>query len=185
MKNLTIDDIDEAKRERIFVQDYSPKQKIEGVKMLPVRNFVGEDGDFSELIRLDKGVATSLEGLDDFEVKQINRSRLLSGGIKAWHLHYKQEDAWYLPPSSALFVGLWDLRKDSPTNGISMRISLGGGNSTILYIPRGVAHGMHNVSGEPIDLFYFVSENFNLEAPDEQRLPWDALGADFWDPPKE
>ena len=179
---LTLDDIDEKSAGQIYVQDYSAKPKISGVKIIPIKNFVGEDGDFSEIIRMSGG---KIEGLEDMEVRQVNRSRLLAGGIKAWHLHFQQEDIFYLPPSDSLLVGLWDLRKNSETNGVSMKIALGGGQSSLLYIPRGVAHGMVNVSGEPIDLFYFVSGQFDASNPDERRLPWDSLGADFWTPTKE
>ena len=179
---LTLDDINEESRGQLFVQDYSAKPTIEGVKIIPVKNFVSEDGDFSEIIRMTGG---KIEGLEEVDVKQVNRSRLLSGSVKAWHLHFGQDDIFYLPPSDSLFVGLWDLRKSSKTNGVSMRITLGAGQSSLLYIPRGVAHGMTNISGQPIDLFYFVTAQFDPQNPDERRVPWDALGADFWTPKKE
>jgi dTDP-4-dehydrorhamnose 3,5-epimerase len=167
-KPLTLEDLDDQVRGKVYVQDYSAKPTIEGVKIIPVRNFVGEDGDFSEIIRMDSG---EIEGIEGMRVAQVNRSKLLSGSIKAWHLHFNQEDIFYLPPSDSLLVGLWDLRKSSSTS--------------LLYIPRGVAHGMTNVSGEPIDLFYFVNGQFDAKNPDERRLPWDSLGKDFWTPNKD
>lgn len=182
MNALTLDDIDEKSRGQIYVQDYSAKPTIDGVKIIPIKNFVGEDGDFSEIIRLSEG---SIEGIEDMKVGQVNRSRLLPNAIKGWHLHFEQEDIFYLPPSDSLLVGLWDLRKSSGTNGTSMKITLGAGQSSLLYIPRGVAHGMTNISGEPIDLFYFVSNQFDPKNPDERRLPWDSLGADFWTPSRD
>ena len=182
MRDLTLDDIDEQKRGDVFIQEYSAKPKIEGVKIIPIKNFVGEDGDFSELVRLNDG---EVEGMDGFKVAQVNRSRLFSGGIKAWHLHFGQDDVWYLPPSDSLLIGLWDLRKETESSGVTMKFTLGLGQSNLLFIPRGVAHGMTNVSGEPIDLYYFVNQQFNPESPDERRLPWDALGADFWQPARE
>lgn len=176
-------DIDEKVKDKVYIQDYSPKPKIEGVKIISLKNFVGEDGDFSELLRI--GANGEIAELVDFKIAQINRSRLIPGSIKAWHIHLNQEDVWYLPPSDSLFVGLLDVRQDSSTKGVSMRINLGGGNSTLLYIPRGVAHGMKNNSKKDINLFYFVNQQFNLENPDERRIPWDTLGADFWETPKE
>jgi dTDP-4-dehydrorhamnose 3,5-epimerase len=181
-KPLTLDDIDEKSRGQIYVQDYSAKPQIDGVKIIPIKNFVGEDGDFSEIIRMKDG---QIEGIEDMNVSQVNRSRLIAGAIKGWHLHFEQEDIFYLPPSDSLLVGLWDLRKNSPTNGTSMKITLGAGQSSLLFIPRGVAHGMVNISGGPIDLFYFVSAQFDAKNPDERRLPWDSLGADFWTPKKD
>ncbi|HVZ11838.1 MAG TPA: dTDP-4-dehydrorhamnose 3,5-epimerase family protein [Patescibacteria group bacterium] len=181
-KTLTNEDIDEKSRGKLYIQDYSARPTIDGVKIIPIKNFVGEDGDFSEIIRLDNG---KIEGIEDMNVAQVNRSRLLPGAIKGWHLHFEQEDIFYLPPSDSLLVGLWDLRRESSTNGVSMKITLGAGQSSLLYIPRGVAHGMVNLSGEPIDLFYFVSGQFNAEHPDERRVPWDSLGEDFWTPKKD
>ena len=182
MKTLTLEDIDEKARGKIYIQDYSAKPTIEGVKIIPVKNYISEDGDFSEIIRMEKG---KVAGLEDFEVVQLNRSRLLPGSIKGWHLHFQQEDIFYLPPSDFLLVGLWDLRRNSKTNGISMKITLGAGQSSLLYVPRGVAHGMANVSNQDIELFYFVNQQFDFENPDERRLPWDSLGADFWQPKKD
>ncbi len=182
MKPLTNEDIDDQLRGQLYIQDYAAKPKIEGVQIIPIKNFVGEDGDFSEIIRLKSG---QIEGLEGVEVEQINRSRLLPNAIKGWHLHFAQDDIFYLPPSDSLLVGLWDLRKASATNGVSMKITLGAGQSSLLFIPRGVAHGMTNISGEAIDLFYFVTGQFDFKNPDERRVPWDSLGADFWTPTRD
>src|SRR3989344_9294815 len=182
MNKLTLNDIDEKSRGEIYVQDYSAKPTIDGIKIIPVKNFIGEDGDFSEIIRMENGNVSGIEG---FEVVQINRSRLLPGSIKGWHLHFQQEDIFYLPPSDFLLVGLWDLRKNSQSNGVSMKITLGAGQSSLLYITRGVAHGMANVSNQDIELFYFVNQQFDFNNLDERRLPWDFAGADFWQPKKD
>ncbi|OGH12886.1 MAG: hypothetical protein A2776_00800 [Candidatus Levybacteria bacterium RIFCSPHIGHO2_01_FULL_40_10] len=182
MKALTLDDIDEKNRGKVYIQDYSAKPTIDGVKIIPIRNFVGEDGDFSEIIRMSDG---KIEGIEDMKVAQVNRSRLLPNAVKGWHMHFEQEDIFYLPPSDSLLVGLWDLRKSAGSNGVSMKITLGAGQSSLLFIPRGVAHGMVNISGAPIDLFYFVSAQFDAKNPDERRLPWDSLGADFWTPQRD
>jgi len=98
-KALTLDDIDEKSQGNIYTQDYSAKPTIEGVKIVPVKNFVGEDGDFSEIIRMENG---GIEGIPGFELKQVNRSKLLPGAIKGWHLHFSQDDVFYLPPSEKI-----------------------------------------------------------------------------------
>ena len=182
MKALPLGDIDEKARGKIYIQDYSAKPTIESVKIIPVKTWVSEDGDFSEIIRMENG---KVAGLEDFEVVQLNRSRLLPGSVKGWHLHFEQVDIFYLPPSDFLLVGLWDLRRNSKTNGVSMKITLGAGQSSLLYIPRGVAHGMTNVSNQEIELFYFVNKQFDFKNPDERRLTWNSLGADFWQPKKD
>src|SRR3989338_6545404 len=96
MKNLTVDDILLRLKQEIYVQDYSKKMVIEGIKIIEVKKFFCEDGTFEELTRINEHCA--LEAFPDFKVRQINRSKILAGSIKAWHLHYKQEDIWYVPP---------------------------------------------------------------------------------------
>jgi len=176
-------DIDPKVKDNVYTQDYSSKPTIEGVKILTIRNFVGENGDFSELLRLNEsGEAEILPG---FKPRQINRSKQYNKAIKAWHLHYKQDEIWYVPPDEHLLLGLWDVREGSTTKGILQKIPLGGGNSVAVFIPQGVAHGAANFSGKKANVYYFVSNQFNPEDPDEHRLPWDAAGKEFWDPPKE
>ena len=183
MDTLTNDAIDQNLRDKVYAQDYSPKPTIEGVKILKLKNFVGENGDFSELIRLAPNGESEL--LPGFFLRQVNRSKQYTKAIKAWHLHYNQDEMWYVPPDEHLLLGLWDVREQSQTKGVTQKIPLGGGNSIAVYIPRGVAHGAANFSGKKANVYYFVNNQFDPKNPDEHRLPWDAAGAQFWEPPKE
>jgi len=183
MKNLSIEDILVRLRQEIYVQDYSKKKLIKGVKIVDVKKFVGEDGTFEELTRINE--QGNMEEFPDFKIKQINRSKLLPGSIKAWHLHYKQEDVWYVPPEDHMILGMWDLRNDSDTKDVKMKVVLGNGTSKLVYVPRGVAHGVVNISKKSGDIWYFVNGQFNFSDQDERRLKWDAAGADFWEVKKE
>lgn len=183
MKSLTIEDIDPSISSKVYTQNYSKKEALEGVKIIPLVSHVSEESDFSELMRFnDHGM---LDVIPSFKIAQINRTRLLPGFQKAWHLHLKQNEIWYVNPLDYIFVGLWDVRRESKTRSVSMRITLGGGTSQLLFIPRGVAHGLRNFTTQSVDLFYFVDHQFNPHDPDEKRIPWDALGADFWLPQKD
>ena len=175
---LATDDILPSVSENVSRQDYGAKSRIEGVHLLPLQTFVEDGGSFTELGRLAAG---ALAGLDDFDVRQINCSLMAAGAIKAWHLHFNQEDLWFVPPSQTLVVGLWDVRAESPTAGATMRFALGRGRSQLLLIPRGVAHGAANVGTTETFLIYFVNQQFDVQDPDERRLPYDALGKDFWE----
>lgn len=179
---LTHNEIDKKFRTKVFVQDYSKKSVIEGIVVKEIRNMTGEDGDFSELLRLNP--AGEAEGYPGFQVRQINRSKMMPGAIKAWHLHFKQDEIQTVNPEDHLIIGLWDVREKSPTKGMTMKLVFGGGKAHHVFIPRGVAHGYMNVSKDPATILYFVSEQFNLEDVDERRLPWDSVKG-FWDPTHE
>ncbi len=182
-QNLSLEDIDESVRPKIYAQSYATKEPIEGVKIINLTNHIGEEGDFSEIMNLNAG--GEVAQLPGFKVAQVNRTKLGPQTTKAWHLHFKQDEAWYIAPTFQIFVGLWDIRKHAKTVGKTMRISLGGGNSQLLYIPRGVAHGSANFTYESIQLYYFVNEKFNPKDPDERRINWDALGPEFWQPVRD
>ena len=183
MANLTIEDIDEQIKGRVYSQDYSKQNIIDDIKIIPLESYLSEEGDFGEVIRVKAN--GELEQVPGFHLAQVNRTHLFPGSIKAWHLHLKQDEIWYLPPNRNLFAGLWDVRRDSPTNGTSMRMVLGGGKSELLFIPRGVAHGLANFTLLDANLFYLVNEQFDPKNPDEMRIPWDAHGADFWKPMRD
>ena len=168
---------------KIYTEDYSPKELINGVKVIQLKRAVGEEGDFSELMRFDgKGESETFSG---FHIAQLNYSTQFPGSIKAWHMHLDQDEIWYVPQHSQLLAGLWDIRKDSKTKGMTNRVTLGGGSNKMLYIPRGVAHGAVNFSKKLGIILYFVTEHFNKEKPDEHRIAWDALGSDFWKPERD
>lgn len=180
MKHLTLDDIDQSVRSSVSVQEYHT-QTIQDVQIINLNKHETEDGSFTELLRLDQqGIA---EHVPEFHVAQINKSILFPGSVKAWHLHYRQDEIWNVTFYSHLILGLWDVREGSSTKGLSMKIPLS--PTRLVYIPRGVAHGAANVSGHNAEILYVVSEQYNKEQPDEQRLPWDSLGKEFWEAKKE
>ncbi|MBI4062479.1 dTDP-4-dehydrorhamnose 3,5-epimerase family protein [Candidatus Gottesmanbacteria bacterium] len=182
MKVLTMDDIDERHKKDIYVQDYSSGTKIDGVKLIEIHSIVGEDGMFSEILRIADG---EVEGLHSFRLLQVNRTEMLGESIKAWHLHLKQNELWYVNPESHMLIGLVDLRKDSPTKGAIMRLALGASRSHLLLIPNGVAHGSANMLQSTAYVWYFMDQYFDHDHPDELRLPWDTFGADFWNPKRD
>lgn len=179
IKPLTKEAIGNEFSSELSIQDYSKKPTIEGVQLINLNLFVDDGGALAEVVRLDD--QGNLQVLPDFKVKQSTFSQMLPGTIKAFHLHYNQEDCWFILPYDRLLIGLFDARKDSPTYKKSMRFVLGAGRAQILYIPRGVAHGLANPWTKPANMIYFVNQCFDANQPDEHRLPWDILGEDFWE----
>jgi dTDP-4-dehydrorhamnose 3,5-epimerase-like enzyme len=160
----------------VKVQDYSKAKEIAGVKLVELRVFTDDGGIFMETSRLDE--AGEMLAIPGFKVRQTNYSVLEPGTIKAAHLHFGQEDVWFVPPHDRVLVGLLDARKDSPSAGTKMRIVMGAGKAQLLYIPRGVIHGGANPWTRPMALAYFVNRQF--DGVDEQRLPHTVFGEGFW-----
>jgi dTDP-4-dehydrorhamnose 3,5-epimerase len=165
---------------RYSKQDYRPKRKIEGVEIVELKRFNDDGGSMTELGRLDAGQHKQLNG---FVVRQVNYSVLEPLAIKAFHLHDRQTDVWYVPPSDKLLLVLADVRKGSPTEGDLMRMVLGDGNSRLVRIPPGVAHGCRNLRPTaPTAIVYFVDVQFSVgEDCDEGRLPWNHFGEAIWE----
>jgi dTDP-4-dehydrorhamnose 3,5-epimerase len=162
------------------LQSYAPAVTIEGVRILELKRHADDGGSMTELARLVDGHP---EALADFTVRQVNYSEMAPGALKAFHLHQRQTDVWYVPPSDRLLIVLLDVRKRSRTEGMRMRFMLGNGSSRLLVIPPGVAHGARNLGTETGRIIYLTDVHFSAEpsACDEGRLPWDFAGADIWD----
>ncbi len=162
------------------VQDYSPQRQIEGLEIIRLRRFNDDGGSMTELGRIDKG---AVQGIDGFELRQLNYSVMEPLAIKAFHLHKRQTDVWFVPPSDKLLLVVADARKGSATEGLVKRIVLGDGNSFLVRIPPGVAHGCRNLrTAAPSVIIYFVDVQFSTdEHCDEGRLPWDHFGTDVWE----
>jgi dTDP-4-dehydrorhamnose 3,5-epimerase len=102
------------------------------------------------------------------EMVQANLSRSRPNVLRGLHFHRRQADYWCVLDGEAL-VGLFDLRRGSPTEGVSAAIRLGSEDLRSLYIPRGVAHGFHTPSG--LLLQYMVDEAYS--GTDEFGVAWD------------
>jgi dTDP-4-dehydrorhamnose 3,5-epimerase len=135
---------------------------IHGVILKELITHTDERGYFREIIRVT----------DDFFKEgfgQLSTSLMYQGIVKAWHIHQKQIDWWYVG-SGVLKVGLYDTRKDSPTYKQTMEILMGDNQpARVLRIPPGVAHGCKCISG-PAALFYLTSTVY--DPADEGRIPY-------------
>lgn len=162
------------------VQAYGLAATIEGVRIVDLKRHADDGGSMTELTRLLDGHP---EAFADFTVRQINYSEVQAGAIKAFHLHTRQTDIWYVPPSDRMLVVLLDARERSATEGVRMRLTLGNGSSRLLRIPPGVAHGVRNLGPATGRIIYLVDVPFSPDPAlcDEGRLPWDFTGEDVWD----
>ena len=155
---------------------------IDGVKIKELKihqdvHRAGEEvvetpGFLTEVLRADEGL-----------LKKFGQSIFTAayqGTIKAFHWHKRQDDLFFFATGQAIVV-LHDLRDDSSTKGETQVISAGAGDYKLILIPIGVAHGYKVLSAEPAMLFYHVTEVYNPNNPDEERIPYDdpAIGFDW------
>ncbi len=170
----------DSAQKRYKLQDYKPRRSIEGLELVPLKRFNDDGGSMTELARLDEGRVRGLEG---FQAFQVNYSVMEPLAIKAFHLHKRQTDVWFVPPSDRILLVVADVRSGAATEGQVQRIVLGDGNSRLVRIPPGVAHGAKNLSpSTPGAIIYFVDLHFSSgEECDEGRLPWDHFGAQVWE----
>ncbi len=173
-------ELDARAKSAFFYQDYGGSSAIDGVEIVELRRFNDDGGAITELGRLTNGQHGQLPG---FEAKQINYSEIEPGVIKAFHLHHRQTDVWYVPPSDRVLLVLHDCRAGSNTEGQTMRFPIGDGRSMLVRIPPGVAHGCRNIGAATARIIYMVDVHFSAVdgETDEGRLPWDHLGADVWE----
>jgi dTDP-4-dehydrorhamnose 3,5-epimerase len=162
------------------VQSYAPAPTIDGVQITSLTRHHDDGGSLTELARLVDGTPQSVPG---FTVRQVNFSEIEPDAIKAFHLHTRQTDVWFVPPTDRVLLVLADVRKGSRTEGVTMRFMLGNGASRLVRIPPGVAHGARNLGAATGRIIYFTDLHFSADPADcdEGRLPWDYLGAAVWD----
>ena len=148
---------------------------IEGVLFKDLVTHTDERGFFREIIRVS----------DDFFAEgfgQWSHSLMHAGTAKAWHVHQRQTDWWYVAMGT-LKVALYDTRADSPTYRELMEFFLGAHHPPkVVRIPPGVAHGCKAIGG-PAHLFYVTSNMY--DPADEGRIPHDDpdIGYDWTLPP--
>ncbi len=142
---------------------------IDGVEVKILKRHYDDRGFFEEIIRVD----------DDFFKEgfgQWSHSVMYTDVIKSWHIHSRQCDWWAVPIGVILTV-LYDKRIDSKTRG-SINEFIMGNEPFVLKIPPGVAHGCKVLQG-PAHLMYITSELYDVENPDEGRIPHDSANIGY------
>lgn len=144
---------------------------INGVVFKELVTYPDDQGFFREVIRVTDPFFE--EGFGQFSHSLVN-----PGVAKAWHIHQKQIDWWYVA-SGVLRVALHDCRPESPTYRETMEFLMGDHHpSRCVRIPPGVAHGYRCTVG-PAHMIYVTSHVY--DPADEGRLPHDApeIGYDW------
>jgi len=102
---------------------------------------------------------------------QMNLSRSGPNVLRGLHFHRLQADYWTVLEGSA-FIGLYDLRRGSPTQGQGVGFEVAAADPRCVFIPKGVAHGFYTSGG--LLLHYLVDEYYT--GGDEYGVAWDDPG---------
>jgi dTDP-4-dehydrorhamnose 3,5-epimerase len=144
---------------------------IDGVMIKKLSRHPDERGYFEEIIRVT----------DDFFKEgfgQLSHSHMVTGVVKAWHVHTTQIDWWFCV-TGTIKAALYDKRPDSPTYKETNEFILGDvPDNLVLKIPAGVAHGMKVIVG-PCHFVYATSKIYDSQ--EEGRIAYDdkAIGYDW------
>lgn len=106
---------------------------------------------------------------------QINYSVMYPNVIKAWHRHAKQTDLW-LCLHGHLKVGVYN--EQSNTAWVCV---IGEKRPGVMVIPPPLWHGAATVGPEPAGLLYYVTHQYDPDAPDEDRRDYDSVPGFPWE----
>jgi len=143
---------------------------IAGVVIEAMQVHPDDRGFFAELARLGSGGIASSMVPDSHRQIQISTTLTYPGTIKAIHYHYEQTDLW-APVAGMLQVMLYDLRRKSPTFGVTNTLYAGVHQPWKILIPPGVGHGYKVLGTQPAQLVYVTDRYYNPQ--DEGRLQYD------------
>lgn len=122
-----------------------------------------ERGFFAELIKTSEFSKADLPA----EFQQINHSHSTKDVLRG--LHYQLQPAsqgkLVCAMSGEVFDVAVDIRKDSPTYGQWVGVTLSAEKKNALWIPPGLAHGYYTLS-ETADVLYFCTSEY---APEYER----------------
>jgi dTDP-4-dehydrorhamnose 3,5-epimerase len=136
-----------------------------GTFVVPLDTHEDDRGAFTELYRVEWPTGV--------QPVQWNAVRSEAGVLRGVHVHIRHDDYLTVPLGRAV-VGLRDLRRGSPTEGLSTLVELGPDEPRALVIPHGVAHG-----------FYFLEPSLHVYAVTEYWDPSDELTCHWADPELE
>lgn len=142
---------------------------LEGSYLIDLEKIEDERGFFARLFSTEEAEEHGIETT----LLHVNNSLSVNKGtLRGMHyqLSPRQETKVVRCIRGALYDMILDLRKDSPTFGQSFGKELTAENRSMMYIPKGFAHGFLTL--EPnTEIIYFVSQSYS--PAHERGIRWD------------
>jgi len=107
------------------------------------------------------------------EGSQVNLTWSRGGTLRGSHVHGVHAD-YFVAISGRVVVGIKDVRKRSPTFGLTALVELDAAAPSAMTVPPGVLHGLYF----PVDSYLLTVESHVYDPEEEIRCRWDdpALG---------
>lgn len=152
-----------TKDEHHITEDWTPlREGIAGVKLHEIPNLITQNGVMTEIFRAGWGVV-------DGPIEQMIYVALRPGALSAWHMHLLKTDHLMVIEGTVKTV-LFDGREDSPTHRQIEVFHLSPMRPTLVVIPPGVWHGLHNVEARSSGFVNFFDRAYDPTDPDDWRL---------------
>ncbi|UCE05619.1 MAG: dTDP-4-dehydrorhamnose 3,5-epimerase [bacterium] len=133
------------------------KLKIPDVLLIEPRSYIDERGFFAETYKRSEFIENGIKE----EFVQDNLSHSSKGTLRGLHFQNppKAQAKLVMVLKGEVFDAAIDIRKNSPTYGQYIGLTLSDKKIQMLYIPIGFAHGFCVLSDEA-DFFYKVSDEY-------------------------
>ena len=138
-----------------------------GVKTLIPQVNYDERGFVTEIFRTDW-----MDFFDGVIPKQVNLSSSKPGVIRAWHRHTRNQIDYFLVKKGKMKICVYDGNKKSKTFGTLVEIIAGDDELKIVKVPGHYWHGTKTLSNINSETIYFLTNLYDYENPDEERLDW-------------
>lgn len=155
-----------ARKQASVTSDWSPLgSTIEDVVRVEAKTVPASNGAVRELFRADWDLRNTT-------VDQVFERVLFPGVTSAWHVHEKTTDRLVVHRGHLRIV-LFDARDGSSTNGRINEFFLAEDRPTLVVVPPGVWHGIHNPTSRDAGLLNIVDRAYIYDEPDHWELPPD------------
>ncbi len=155
--------------------EFQPTE-LEGVILVTSKVFPDERGEFAELYQ---GSAFEKGGINASFV-QVNYSKSKKNVVRGLHyqLHPKAQGKLVQVSRGSIFDVAVDIRKNSPTYGKWVGVTLSASQRNMLYIPQGFAHGFCSLE-EDAEVVYYCTQEYSPEH--ERGIVWNdpAIGIEW------
>lgn len=143
---------------------------IAGVVLIEPQVFGDARGFFMETWQQEKFKAAGVGAT----FVQDNHSRSSQWTLRGLHLQVQHPQGKLVRVTAgSVFDVVVDLRRSSPSFGVSWNVELSADNHRMLWVPPGLAHGIL-VTSESADFLYKCTDFYSLEH--ERTLAWDDTG---------